>query len=451
MGTPSLERQSSLQRMEIQQPDNQSISRLSSNNIEIVHDFSSVKSVKNKSNCLPKLTSMSKKAGAISIGLGLALLFVTLTVGASLGTLAIPLLLLASSLILFSFFSFFLAYQSAAASETKTDKTPVRISVRHSHDGVDNIEQLPEPSDSGTSSNAVKDAEKQTTPDAVNVFNMDIPDNFSDNMISDIINERRYIKNKADEQDYEEIELTPTSKISPYIINKTNMHRYEHLFNKTFVNDFTDNDNDITENIALLTALKENGYTLISHNFSTNRAVFINKETKKGLKIASNYFYCDDISDFHKTEEIYSDKRLNDIYCSEHFYNGQYAHLAQNRLVYLNLNGKKFRANEFVYEPQLEPLDFNERIPYSVIQMIENAGFVYYDNKRENFLKINTPEGYHYIPIDSKQTAKIEPKYNKSSLRTKEIRYNIYTNIKNENMDREDKTIYYKWPYDIKF
>ncbi|ANB97524.1 hypothetical protein [Vibrio parahaemolyticus] len=132
----------------------------------------------------------------------------------------------------------------------------------------------------------------------------------------------------------------------------------------------------------------------------TNRDVFIDNEIGFGYKL----FKLDSTWSDHPK----ADERLNDIYKNKSFYNGYYAQYAHFGFIEMvddrHTNKPKVLVGIFRTIPGAERLDPKEKIPYSILVKLELLGYMPFDIKPDNFVKVKNPLGYYdYLPIDSKQ------------------------------------------------
>jgi hypothetical protein len=132
----------------------------------------------------------------------------------------------------------------------------------------------------------------------------------------------------------------------------------------------------------------------------TNREVFIDKITGRGYKV---FKLNSTWSDLHT-----ADLRINDIYSHSEFYGGKYASLASNEIIDMidDRTKDKARIKVFAFNkiPHAIPLRDDEKIPHSVLLMMEQAGFRPFDVKPDNFMKVRSScDEYDYLPIDAKQ------------------------------------------------
>ncbi|ODY13092.1 hypothetical protein BBM16_16425 [Vibrio parahaemolyticus] len=132
----------------------------------------------------------------------------------------------------------------------------------------------------------------------------------------------------------------------------------------------------------------------------TNRDVFIDNDIGFGYKLFK----------LNSTWAHYprSDERLNDIYRNKYFYNGKYANYAQFGFVEMiddrQANKPKILVGVFKTIVGSESLAPDEKIPLSVLLNLELLGYMPFDVKPENFVKVKNPTGsYDYLPIDAKQ------------------------------------------------
>lgn len=164
-----------------------------------------------------------------------------------------------------------------------------------------------------------------------------------------------------------------------------------------------DHENNKTVNPRFVSDLMQGARLgVYSYHTGTNRDVFINKKTGDGYKIFK------DDSSWSWLHE--ADLRLNDIYKNKGFYKGKYADVATNKIITLvddtaeDGKLKKIKAFQFKKIPNSEHLKASERIPLSVLRMLEKCGYMPFDVKPDNFVKVkNEKGGYDYLPIDSKQ------------------------------------------------
>ncbi len=79
---------------------------------------------------------------------------------------------------------------------------------------------------------------------------------------------------------------------------------------------------------------------------------------------------------------------------------------------------EKEMVSTFSLIPEAESLEANELVPLSVLTQIERAGYLMYDVKPNNFVKIKNENGnYDYLPIDGKCIMK----FGSGSIRSKTI------------------------------
>lgn len=147
----------------------------------------------------------------------------------------------------------------------------------------------------------------------------------------------------------------------------------------------------------------------------TNREVFIDKKTGQGYKIFKQDSTWGALTN--------ADLRVNDIYRNHNFYDGKYAIFANNDLITMRddrvCGSPRVRVFSFQKIPGAKHLDNHEKIPYSVLAMMEQAGFRPFDVKPDNFMKVKNPHGsYDYLPIDAKQIGLTRS----NSERSKEVR-----------------------------
>ncbi|MCX8860245.1 hypothetical protein [Vibrio parahaemolyticus] len=150
------------------------------------------------------------------------------------------------------------------------------------------------------------------------------------------------------------------------------------------------------------------------HCSGTNRDVFIDIENGVGYKVFktnSSWRFLDN-----------ADLRVNDIYKNKGFYGGKYAKYANNsKIKMIDDRGVKPEVVDvFRFEliPNAEPLFRSERIPKSVLVMMEKCGYMPFDVKPDNFVKVLNDKGkYDYLPIDSKQIGKV----GSGTVRTQEV------------------------------
>ncbi|EMN6297058.1 hypothetical protein WB514_004564 [Vibrio parahaemolyticus] len=150
------------------------------------------------------------------------------------------------------------------------------------------------------------------------------------------------------------------------------------------------------------------------HFSGTNRDVYIDTENGVGYKI----FKSDSTWSFLDNADL----RVNDIYKNKDFYGGKYAKYANNSKVkMIDDRGVKLEiVDVFKFEliPNSERLFCTEKIPKSVLVMMEKCGYMPFDVKPDNFVKVLNEQGkYDYLPIDSKQIGKI----GSSTIRTQEV------------------------------
>ncbi|EGQ7920141.1 hypothetical protein D5997_25185 [Vibrio parahaemolyticus] len=73
---------------------------------------------------------------------------------------------------------------------------------------------------------------------------------------------------------------------------------------------------------------------------------------------------------------------------------------------------------KFELIPNSERLFRSEKIPKSVLAMMEKCGYMPFDVKPDNFVKVLNEKGqYDYLPIDSKQIGKV----GSGTVRTQEV------------------------------
>ncbi|MCQ9043844.1 hypothetical protein H2C98_20450 [Vibrio parahaemolyticus] len=150
------------------------------------------------------------------------------------------------------------------------------------------------------------------------------------------------------------------------------------------------------------------------HCSGTNRDVFIDIENGVGYKVFktnSSWRFLDN-----------ADLRVNDIYINKGFYGGKYAKYANNsKIKMIDDRGVKPEVVDvFRFEliPNAKPLFRSERIPKSVLVMMEKCGYMPFDVKPDNFVKVLNDKGkYDYLPIDSKQIGKV----GSGTVRTQEV------------------------------
>ncbi|EGQ7778690.1 TPA: hypothetical protein ACHCBX_002872 [Vibrio parahaemolyticus] len=150
------------------------------------------------------------------------------------------------------------------------------------------------------------------------------------------------------------------------------------------------------------------------HCSGTNRDVFIDIENGVGYKVFktnSSWRFLDN-----------ADLRVNDIYKNKGFYGGKYAKYANNsKIKMIDDRGVKPEVVDvFRFEliPNAKPLFRSERIPKSVLVMMEKCGYMPFDVKPDNFVKVLNDKGkYDYLPIDSKQIGKV----GSGTVRTQEV------------------------------
>ncbi len=131
----------------------------------------------------------------------------------------------------------------------------------------------------------------------------------------------------------------------------------------------------------------------------TNREVFIDPKTGQGYKIFKLDSTWSALTD--------ADLRVNDIYRDHRFYGGKYASFATNEIITMRDDRVKGAPQVKVFSfqkiPEAKSLGPNEKIPHSVLVMMEQAGFRPFDIKPDNFIKLaNAHGGYDYLPIDAK-------------------------------------------------
>ncbi|EGR0597782.1 hypothetical protein O1C63_002165 [Vibrio cholerae] len=150
------------------------------------------------------------------------------------------------------------------------------------------------------------------------------------------------------------------------------------------------------------------------HCSGTNRDVFIDVENGVGYKVFksdSSWRFLDN-----------ADLRINDIYKNKGFYGGKYAKYANNSKVKMidDRGVKPEVVDVFKFEliPNSERLFRSEKIPKSVLVMMEKCGYMPFDVKPDNFVKVLNEKGqYDYLPIDSKQIGKV----GSNTIRTQEV------------------------------
>ncbi|HGS5089821.1 TPA: hypothetical protein ACMDT4_003867 [Vibrio parahaemolyticus] len=150
------------------------------------------------------------------------------------------------------------------------------------------------------------------------------------------------------------------------------------------------------------------------HFSGTNRDVYIDTENGVGYKVfksGSSWSWMDN-----------ADLRVNDIYKNKGFYGGKYAKYANNsKIKMIDDRGVKPEVVDvFRFEliPNAERLFRSEKIPKSVLVMMEKCGYMPFDVKPDNFIKVLNDKGkYDYLPIDSKQIGKV----GSSTMRTQEV------------------------------
>lgn len=99
--------------------------------------------------------------------------------------------------------------------------------------------------------------------------------------------------------------------------------------------------------------------------------------------------------------------RLNAIYKSAKFYGGKYAKFGniKSSILIDDRAGteKRIKCLTFNWSVDAIPLEKNETIPKSTIDMLEKLGYLPIDIKPGNFVKFkNNEESFDYIPIDAK-------------------------------------------------
>lgn len=147
----------------------------------------------------------------------------------------------------------------------------------------------------------------------------------------------------------------------------------------------------------------------------TNREVFIDKKTGQGYKIFKQ--------DSTWKQLTNADLRVNDIYRDPHFYGGKYSRFGSNEIITMwddRIKGApQVKVFTFKQIPEALHLRRDEKIPHSVLVMMEQAGFRPFDIKPDNFMKVaNAHGGYDYLPIDAKQIGLTRS----NSGRSKEVR-----------------------------
>ncbi|CAI2331959.1 hypothetical protein IB289_23630 [Vibrio parahaemolyticus] len=132
----------------------------------------------------------------------------------------------------------------------------------------------------------------------------------------------------------------------------------------------------------------------------TNRDVFIDNDIGVGYKLFK----------VNSTWAKYprSDERLNDIYRNKYFYNGIYANYAQFGSIEMiddrQVDKPKILVGVFKMIDGAERLAPDEKIPFSVLLNLELLGYMPFDVKPENFVKVKNSSGnYDHLPIDAKQ------------------------------------------------
>ena len=99
--------------------------------------------------------------------------------------------------------------------------------------------------------------------------------------------------------------------------------------------------------------------------------------------------------------------RLNEIYKNEKFYEGKYAKFGNIELITLiddRMDIKnKIKCLTFNWSADAIPLEKNETIPKSAIDILEELKYLPIDIKPANFVKFKNKDGsFDYIPIDAK-------------------------------------------------
>ncbi|WP_188014084.1 hypothetical protein [Photobacterium damselae] len=144
---------------------------------------------------------------------------------------------------------------------------------------------------------------------------------------------------------------------------------------------------------------KANG-GLFEHFEGSNRDVFIDREIGFGYKLFK--------LDSTWSDQPMADERLNDIYKNKNFYNGAYSKYAQFGFIEMiddrQPHKPKISVGIFRTIPGAERLYPGEQIPHSTLLNLELLGYLPFDIKPDNFVKVKNSSGeYDYIPIDSKQ------------------------------------------------
>lgn len=183
--------------------------------------------------------------------------------------------------------------------------------------------------------------------------------------------------------------------------------RISRLLNKTGHSQLDSNVSSIKESKPIIHPPKmsdfEQGVTNGRYNIhqGCNRLTYIDKETGQGYK-----FLKPDGHFFGDLTSLAADLRLNDIYKSSSFYGGKYAHLASNEIIVIiddRVGGAPMMVPTFKVMHDAVPLSKDEKIPYSVVRMLEDMGYQHIDIKPDNFMKIRNESGkYDYLPIDAK-------------------------------------------------
>ncbi|EGQ8390344.1 TPA: hypothetical protein ACMDPN_001030 [Vibrio cholerae] len=172
-------------------------------------------------------------------------------------------------------------------------------------------------------------------------------------------------------------------------------------------------DSTISEHaIPCCLSLLEEGVSSgrISKFEGTHRIVYIDDDTGFGLKILKN--------DSSWSKCFAADLRLNELYQDKRFYSGRYAAFSKYKIVHIEddvFDGKFIKAIFFRKIPGCEPLSRWDQIPLSILLKLESMGFMPFDIKPDNFVKVkNDNDQYEYVPIDAKLIGKI----NTGSFRT---------------------------------
>ncbi|EGQ9306873.1 hypothetical protein F7U82_15400 [Vibrio parahaemolyticus] len=192
--------------------------------------------------------------------------------------------------------------------------------------------------------------------------------------------------------------------------NHAKVLRIQNLIDQIQQKDVT-NSNDPKLVSDLIKGMQDGRYQYFT---GTNRDVYIDYEKGVGYKIFksdSSWSFLDN-----------ADFRVNDIYKHKDFYGGKYAKYGNNsKIKMIDDRGVKSVSTEvFKFEliPNSERLHRSEKIPKSVLVMMEKCGYMPFDVKPDNFVKVLNDNGkYDYLPIDSKQIGKV----GSSTMRTKDV------------------------------